>query len=354
MSKAKKVSQSKKIRVAINGFGRIGRNTLRAAWGRPEMMKKVEFVAVNDLATPEILAHLLKYDSVFCEFEQNIKSDKNSLYVDGHKILVTSEKDPANLPWKDLGIDVVLECTGRFTKAESALLHIRPAGAKRVVISAPAKGGVPTYLCGVNVDKKVGTHEVINNASCTTNCVGPVTAVIESVFGIKKAALTTIHSVTAEQNIVDGPPPALHPDMRRARSALVNMVPTSTGAAVATTEVLPSLKNKFDGLAIRVPTLDVSLSDFTFLLKKKTTVDEVNKVFRAAVKDPKYKGVLAVSDKPLVSSDFVGNPYSAIVDLEFTKVIDGDLLKVLAWYDNEWGYSNRLIEMAIAVCEGLK
>lgn len=340
---------SQKTRIAINGFGRIGRNTLKAAWDRKDIMSKVEFVAINDLTTPSILAHLLKHDSVFRDWKHEVKAGKDFIMIDGKKIAITAEREPAKLPWKAMSIDVVLECTGRFTKAEEALQHVKPAGARRVIISAPAKGKVPTYLLGVNVNKKTGTHKVINNASCTTNCVGPVTALIASKFGIKKAALTTIHSVTAEQNIVDGPPPPLHPDLRRARSALVNMVPTSTGAAKSTTEVITKLKGKFDGMAVRVPTLDVSLSDFTFLLKKKTDAAAVNKVFKEATKQALYRGILGVTEEPLVSSDLIGSPYSAVVDLSFTKVIDGDLLKVLAWYDNEWGYSQRLIEMAVEV-----
>jgi len=341
---------NRKIRVAINGFGRIGRNTFKAALERPDLMKRLEFVAVNDLMDAPTLAHMLTYDTVFRKTSHAISASGTDLVVDGMKIKVTAEKDPALLPWKDLKIDVVLECTGRFTKKETAELHVTKAGAKRVIVSAPVKGGVETFLIGVNADgKSEGKAAVINNASCTTNCVGPVTAVVEEAFGIKKAALTTIHSVTAEQNLVDGPPPAMHKDLRRARSALHNMVPTSTGAAVATTEAIPTLKGLFDGMAIRVPTIDVSLSDFTFLLKKKATAEEVNAAFKKAVKTPKLKGVLGVSEIPLVSSDYIGSTYSAVVDLEFTKVIAGDLLKVLAWYDNEWGYSNRLVEMAVRV-----
>ncbi|TAL18968.1 type I glyceraldehyde-3-phosphate dehydrogenase [Patescibacteria group bacterium] len=345
----------KKIRVAINGFGRIGRTTFKAALERPDLMKKLEFVAVNDLMDAPTLAHMLKYDTVFRTTAHEISAAGNTLVVDGMRIAVTAEKDPALLPWKKMGVDVVLECTGRFTKKELAELHVTKAGAKRVIVSAPAKGGVPTFLIGVNADgKKEGKEAVINNASCTTNCVGPVTAVIESVFGVKKAAMTTIHAVTAEQNLVDGPPPALHRDLRRARSALMNLVPTTTGAAVATTEAIPELRGLFDGFAIRAPIIDVSLSDFTFLLKKKTTVKEVNDIFRKAANSPRLKGVLGVSEAPLVSTDYIGSTYSAVVDLEFTKVIDGDLLKVLAWYDNEWGYSMRLVEMAVRVGETLR
>ncbi|MBP9748755.1 type I glyceraldehyde-3-phosphate dehydrogenase [Patescibacteria group bacterium] len=344
------MAAAKKIRIAINGFGRIGRNTLRAAFDRPDILKRVEFVAVNDLMDAATLAHMLSYDTVFRKAAHTIVAEGDTLVVDGMRIKVTAEKDPAALPWGKMGVDVVLECTGRFTKKELAELHVTKAGAKRVIVSAPVKGDVPTFLVGVNADGKKETKpSVINNASCTTNCVGPVTAVIEEAFGIKKAAVTTIHSVTAEQNLVDGPPPAMHKDLRRARSALTNMVPTSTGAAVATTEAIPTLRGLFDGMAIRVPTLDVSLSDFTYLLKKRVTAEEVNAVLRAAAKKPQYKGVLGVSDIPLVSSDYIGSTYSAVVDLEFTKVIDGDLLKILAWYDNEWGYSNRLMEMAVRV-----
>ncbi len=338
-----------KIRVAINGFGRIGRNTFKAGWERDDIMNKVEFAAVNDLASPEVLAHLLKYDSVFRIWNHEVKAGQGCLWVDGQKIPVFACREPAKLPWKKLGIDVVLECTGRFTSDEAARPHLEPAGAKRVIISAPAKGRVPTYLQGVNVDGKISDHPMISNASCTTNCVGPVTAVIQARFGIIKAAMTTVHSVTAEQNLVDGPPPPLHPDLRRARSALTNIVPTTTGATQATTEVITNLKGRFEGLAIRVPTLDVSLADFTFLLKKKTTAQMVNRAFKEAARHPLFRGVLATSEAPLVSSDLIGNTYSAVVDLFFTKVIDGDLLKVLAWYDNEWGYSHRLIEMAVSV-----
>ncbi len=344
-----------KIRIAINGFGRIGRNTLKAAFDRKDLMAHLEFVAVNDLTSPAALAQLLKYDSVFREWKgHEVSSDEKHVIVDGKKILVTAEKDPGVLPWKSLKIDVVLECSGRFTKLEDAQVHVTRAGAKRVIISAPAKGGVPTFLHGVNVGKKTGEATVINNASCTTNCVGPVTAVVKAKFGILKAGLTTVHSVTAEQNLVDGPPPPMHPDFRRMRSAMNNMVPTTTGAAIATTEAIPELAGKFDGIAIRVPTLDVSLSDFTFLVRRKTTVEEINAAFIAAAKMPLYRGILGVSDAPLVSSDFIGSTYSAVVDLPFTKVIDGDLVKILAWYDNECGYSNRLAEMAVVVGRNLK
>lgn len=328
------------LRIAINGFGRIGRTVFKAGFGR----KNVAFVAINDLTEPKILAHLLKYDSVFHEWPRRVSFDKNHLIIDNKKIPVTAETEPAKLPWKRYGVDVVLECTGRFTSKEAAAAHLA-AGAKKVVISAPAKGA-PTYLMGVNHEKYKRTERIINNASCTTNSIAPVAAIMEEAFGVKKAMMTTIHSVTAEQNLVDGLPPKAHPDLRRARAALINIIPTSTGAAKATAEVVPTLKDKFDGLSIRVPTIDVSLSDFTFVLKRKTTVEKVNNVFKKAAKSPRWKGILDVSEIPLVSSDFVGQSCSSVVDLEMTRVIGGDLVKVLAWYDNEWGYSLRLMDLA--------
>ena len=328
------------LKVSINGFGRIGRTVFKAGFDR----KNIEFVAINDLTEPAILAHLLKYDSVFRTWSHNVSFDKNHLIIDGKKIPVVAETDPAKLPWKQYSVDVVLECTGRFTNKEAAEAHLT-AGAKRVVISAPAKE-VPTYLMGVNHQKYKKSEKIVNNASCTTNSIAPVAAIVDETFGIKKAMMTTVHSVTAEQNIVDGLPPKLKPDLRRARSALINIVPTTTGAAKATYEVVPNLKGKFDGLAIRVPSIDVSLSDFTFLLKKKTTVEEINAVFKKASKSPRWKGILGVSEVPLVSTDFIGHSCSSVVDLEMTRVVDGDLVKVLAWYDNEWGYSERLMDLA--------
>ncbi|MBI4598862.1 type I glyceraldehyde-3-phosphate dehydrogenase [Candidatus Uhrbacteria bacterium] len=327
------------LRVAINGFGRIGRTVFKAGWGRAN----VEFVAVNDMTEPKILAHLLKYDSVFRTWRPEIGFDARHVIVDGKKIPVVAEMDPAKLPWKEHKVDVVIESTGRFTNAADAGKHLE-AGAKRVVISAPAKD-VPTYLMGVNHKTCKKTDRIVNNASCTTNSIGPVAQIMQEAFGVKKAMMTTIHSVTAEQNIVDGLPPKLHPDMRRARAALTNMVPTSTGAAKATTEAIPAFKGKFDGIAVRVPTLDVSLSDFTFVLSRKTTVEEINAAFRKAAKSARWKGILGVSDVPLVSSDFIQCSLSSVVDLEMTRVVDGDLVKVLAWYDNEWGYSVRLMDM---------
>lgn len=331
------------IRVAINGFGRIGRTTFRVLAGRHD----VQCVAMNDLAEPKTLAHLLKYDSVFRRFAEEVKADAKHLIIGGKKIPVFAEKDPAMLPWKELNVDVVIESTGLFTKQEDAARHL-DAGAKRVIISSPSEDA-PTFLMGVNHKTYKKNQSVINNASCTTNSVAPVAQIMDEVFGVKKAMLTTMHSVTAEQNLVDGLPPRLHPDLRRARSGLINMIPTSTGAAKAATKVIPSLKGKFDGIAVRVPSLDVSLTDFTFVTKKNVTVEEITKAFRVAAKTPRWKQVLGVTDEPLVSSDFIGTPYACVVDLEMIRVVDGDLVKVLAWYDNEWGYSTMLVEMAAFV-----
>jgi glyceraldehyde 3-phosphate dehydrogenase len=334
------------IRVAINGFGRIGRNTFKASFGR---LNELEFVAVNDLTDTKTLAHLLRHDTSYGLYEHEVGYDAEHVIVDGKKIRVYAEKDPAKLPWKKEKIDVVLECTGRFTDEEGASAHLK-AGAKRVIISAPAKGdSVPTYVLGVNGEEYDGKATVLNNASCTTNCITPVAALIQEKFGVKKAMMTTVHGYTADQNLQDGP----HKDLRRARAAAANIVPTTTGAALATTEVITELKGLFDGLAIRVPVSVVSLADFTFLLEKNTTKEEVNEMFRAAAKTSRFRGILAVTDEELVSSDFMKNSHSAIVDLAMTRVVDGDLLRVVAWYDNEWGYSSRLGEMAVVVGEAL-
>ncbi|MEY4723160.1 MAG: type glyceraldehyde-3-phosphate dehydrogenase [Candidatus Parcubacteria bacterium] len=338
------------IRVAINGFGRIGRNTFKASFGR---LPDIDFVAVNDLTDTKTLAHLLKYDTMYGKFDHEISYDAENIIVDGKKIRVYAEKDPTKLPWGAERIDVVLESTGRFTDAAGAGQHIT-AGAKRVIISAPAKGGVPTHVLGVNPEG-AGEPVIINNASCTTNCIAPVAAVLHEQFGIAKALMTTTHSYTAEQNLVDGPPPGgKSNDLRRARAAAANIIPTSTGAAIAVTETIPELKGLFDGMALRVPTTVVSLADFTFLLKRKTTAEEINAAFKEAAALPRWQGVLAVTEEPLVSSDFIGNTYSSIVDLSLTKVVDGDLVKVIAWYDNEWGYSCRLGEMALLVGRSLQ
>ncbi len=363
---------SKKIRVAINGFGRIGRASFRILMERDD----VEVVAINGLSDVKVYAHLLKYDSAYGVYERDVKAeeagaitahagemsqeqtlagdhgDPDYLIIDDmHRVRSLAIKDPAELPWKDLQIDVVLECTGVFVKDGAAYAHIK-AGARRVVISAPAKGegDVMTFLRGVNDDQYDG-QEVISNASCTTNCVSPVARVMQEQFGIIKASLTTIHAVTANQSLVDSTPPKRHADLRRGRAAMINIVPTTTGAAQATAQVMPELDNKFDGIAVRVPVITGSLSDFTFLVGKQVTVDEVNAAFDAAKNEAQFKGVLDAVHEPLVSTDIIKSPYSAIVDLSMTKVIDGDMVKVIAWYDNEWGYSNRLVEMAVQAAD---
>ncbi|PIR66279.1 MAG: type I glyceraldehyde-3-phosphate dehydrogenase [Parcubacteria group bacterium CG10_big_fil_rev_8_21_14_0_10_36_14] len=328
------------IRVVINGFGRIGRNTFKAGFGRADL-KNIEWVAVNDLTEPANLAYLLKHDTVYHDYDKKVGYGDKYLTVNGKKILVFAEKDPAKLPWKKLRIDVVLECTGIFRDKESAGAHIK-AGAKKVIISAPSKGeGVGTYILGVNSDKYDGKEKVIDNGSCTTNCIAPAMAVLHAAFGVEKALMTTVHGYTADQRLVDAP----HKDYRRGRTAGQNMIPTTTGAAIATTKTIPDLVGKFDGISIRVPLPAGSISDFTCLLKKDVTIEQVNNAFKRAAKNPIYKGILTVTDEPIVSSDILGNPHSSIIDLAFTKVIGGNMVKVLAWYDNEWGYSNRLIEM---------
>lgn len=327
------------IKIAINGFGRIGRNAFKIAFESED----VEVVAINDLTDNKTLAHLLKFDTAYGRYGRDIDFDNDNLIIGGKKIKSFSEKYPANLPWKELEVDVVLECTGVFLTEEKAQAHIT-AGAKKVVMSAPAKDKTPTFVLGVNAEDYKG-QKIINNASCTTNCITPVVDIINKNFKIKKAMMTTIHSYTADQNLQDSP----HKDLRRARAAGANIVPTSTGAAKATTEAIPSLKDKFDGLAVRVPTIVVSLSDITFLVEKKTTVEEVNEALKKASETPALKGILGATQDELVSSDFIGNPFSSIVDFKLTQVVDGDLVKVIAWYDNEWGYSNRLVEQAITI-----
>jgi glyceraldehyde 3-phosphate dehydrogenase len=326
------------MKIAINGFGRIGRTAARIIFSAHS---DVELVAINDLTDTKTLAHLLQHDTQYRKFAKKVTFDDDHLIVDGHNIKTLAEKEPAKLPWGDLGIDVVLECTGRFTDAEGAKGHLT-AGARRVIISAPPKDDVPTFVLGVN-EQNLTDQTIMSNASCTTNCIVPVAAVIEQHFGIDKAMMTTIHSYTADQNLQDGP----HKDLRRARAAAENIVPTTTGAAISAGEVIPAIKGKFDGLSIRVPTPVVSLSDFTILIKKPTTVEEVNEAFRQAANEPRFRGILEVTDEELVSSDFIGSPISATVDLSLTQVVDGNMVKVIAWYDNEFGYSNRLVELAI-------
>lgn len=355
-------------RFAINGFGRTGRSSFKIAHE-----KGVDIVAINDLTNPRVLAHLLKYDTVYGVYNKEIwleedgkkvklednrgekdffdKTGKeNYLVVEGKKTLVISEKDPSKLPWKKLKVDVVLECTGRFTKDDSALEHIK-AGAKKVVVSAPTKGGtIQTFMKGVNDSQYLGQN-AISNASCTTNCISPVLAILDKNFKIVKAGMSTIHAITANQNVVDSAPTGEKVDLRRARASGYNIVPTTTGAADATVEALPNLKGKFDGVSLRVPIMTGSISDITALVEKNVTVDNVNKALEEASKQPGYKDVVQVTYEPIVSSDIIGNTYSTIVDLTMTKVIDGNMIKVFAWYDNEWGYSCRLVEMALMMAE---
>lgn len=335
-----------KIKIGINGFGRIGRQAFKIALEK----KELEVVGINDLSPTSVLAHLLKYDSNYGRFPHEITSDEKNIIVDGKSYPVSAEKDPSLLPWGKLGVDVVIESTGRFTDSEKAGAHIK-AGAKKVIISAPAKdeGVTPTIVLGVNQNSYTN-QPIISNASCTTNCIAPVLDVLQKKFGVEKAFMSTIHSYTAEQNLVDGPPPGgKSTDLRRARAAAVNIIPTTTGAAISATQVIPQLKGKFDGVSFRVPTPVGSLSDFTILLKKNVTKEEVNQAFIDASKDKHYKGYLEVSNEPLVLTDIVGNPASSIVDLSLTQVVDGNFIKVIAWYDNEFGYSNRLVEEAILV-----
>lgn len=338
-----------KVRVAINGFGRIGRNAFKILHARND----VEVVAVNDLTDNETLAHLLKYDSNYPSHEwyENIEVDDDGITVDSKKVLVFAEKDPAKLPWGAHDIDVVIESTGFFVDPALAKAHVEGGGAKKVVISAPAKGeGSTTIVLGVNDDDVTATGDVVNNGSCTTNCVSPVAAVIQSAFGIEKAMMTTVHSYTADQNLQDGP----HKDLRRARAASKNIVPTSSGAGIAVSEVIPELKNQFDALSLRVPTSVVSVCDFSIVTKREVTIEEVNQVFKKAADEPYYQGILAVTEEELVSSDFIGNSHSAIVDLKLTNVVGGNLIKVVAWYDNEWGYSNRLVELTVDLGKNVK
>lgn len=334
---------SKKI--AINGFGRIGRNAFKLAFERDD----IEVVAINDLTDTKTLAHLLKHDSTYGTYHHDVSYDDNSIFVAGKQIRILAEKDPALLPWGEFGVDVVIEATGLFVQPEKARAHIN-AGAKKVVISAPAKGeGAKFIVLGVNEHELTREDDIISNASCTTNCIAPVMAILEREFGIEKSLMTTVHSYTASQRILDAPAK----DLREARSAAENIVPTTTGAAIATAKVIPSLVGKFDGLSVRVPTAVVSLSDITAVLKRNTTKEEINEVFKRAAADPFYQGILTVTEEPLVSTDFKGNSHSSIVDLELTNVVGGNLVKIVAWYDNEWGYSNRLVEIVADVAANI-
>ena len=327
------------VRIGINGFGRIGRQVLRAAKERG--LSEFNFVAVNDLTDTKTLAHLFRHDSVHGHYAGTVLHSADSITVDGDEIRIFAEKDPAKLPWKALGVDIVLESTGKFTKAEDAEKH-RTGGARKVVISAPAKGDAFTIVLGVNSDKyDPKTHHIISNASCTTNCLAPMVKVIRDTFGFVHASMVTIHSYTNDQTILDLP----HKDLRRARAAALSIIPSTTGAAKATALVIPEVKGKIDGIAIRVPTPDVSLTELTVVVEKGTTIADVNAAFKAASEAGPLKGILAYTEEELVSCDFIGNPYSCILDAMNTNVINGTLVKVSGWYDNEWGYANRCVDL---------
>jgi glyceraldehyde 3-phosphate dehydrogenase len=324
------------LRVGINGFGRIGRNIMRAALSRHD----IEFAAVNDLTDAATLAHLLKYDSVLGNLSATVEAEGDSIRVNGRPFRVLSVKDPAQLPWKDLGVDVVFESTGRFTKRDDAARHLA-AGARKVVITAPATAPDVTVVLGVNdADYRAADHHVISNASCTTNCLAPVAKIIDDHFGLRHGWMTTVHAYTNDQNLLDLP----HKDLRRARAAAMSIIPTTTGAAKAVGEVLPRLKGKLDGIAMRVPTPNVSVVDLNVLVERDVTAEEVNAALRAAAEGP-MRGILEFCTAPLVSIDFRGNPHSSIVDAAYTKVMGGNFVKVMAWYDNEWGYSNRCVDL---------
>ena len=324
-------------KVGINGFGRIGRNFLRASHKDPD----IEILAVNDITDPKTLAHLLKYDSVLGIFEADVQAAEDAIIVDGKKIKVLAERDPGNLPWKDLGVSIVIESTGLFRKRQDAAKHIEQGGAEKVIISAPATEPDATLVLGVNEDTyDHSTHHIISNASCTTNCLAPVVKVLHDEFGIEKGFMTTIHAYTGDQRLLDAP----HKDLRRARAAAVSQIPTTTGAAKAVGLVIPELQGKIDGIAIRVPTANVSLVDLVALMKKKATAEEANAAFKKASQG-NLKGILQFSEEPLVSVDFMANPHSAIVDRDYTRIIDDNPIKVLAWYDNEWGYSCRMRDL---------
>ena len=327
------------VRLAINGFGRIGRCAFKIAFERQD----AEIVAINTLGSPMELAHLLKYDSAYGVYDHDIDYDDKHIIIDGQPILFLQEADPSRLPWDRLKVDTVMECTGKFRSPADARTHIK-AGARKVVISAPAKGqGAKTVVLGVNEEVVTADDDIISCASCTTNCIAPVMKVLEDNFGIEKAMMTTVHSYTASQKLQDD----AAKDLREARAAAVNIVPTSTGASKATALTIPSLEDKFNGLSVRVPSLVVSLADITAVLKRKTTIAELNRIFEKAAEEPYYEGILAVTHEQLVSTDFRGNSNSAIVDLPLTDVVSGDMIKIVAWYDNEWGYSNRLVELSV-------
>ncbi len=327
------------VRLAINGFGRIGRCAFKIAFER----RDAEIVAINSLGEPSTFAHLLKYDSAYGVYDHEVSYDDRHIIVDGVKILFLNEPEPMRLPWDKLKIDAVMECTGRFTNPADARAHIK-AGARKVIISAPAKGpGAKTVVLGVNEEVVTADDEILSCASCTTNCIAPVMKVLEDNFGIEKAMMTTVHSYTASQKLVDD----VAKDVREARAAAVNIVPTTTGASKAAALTIPSLEDRFNGLSVRVPSLVVSLADITAVVKREVTKEEINEVLEKASREPYYEGILDVTHDQLVSSDFRGNSHSSIVDLPLTDVVGGNLIKVIVWYDNEWGYSNRLVELSV-------
>jgi glyceraldehyde 3-phosphate dehydrogenase len=328
-----------RIRVGVNGFGRIGRQVVRAA--KLQGVADIDFVAVNDLTDTKTLAHLFKYDSVHRTYEGDVTSKEGAIFIDGDEMKVLAEKEPGKLPWKELGVDIVLESTGRFTEAAKAQAHL-DAGAKKVIISAPAKNEHITVVMGVNLDKyDAAKHHIISNASCTTNCLVPMVKVVKDNFGFQRGSMLTVHSYTNDQNVLDLP----HKDLRRARAAALSIIPTTTGAAKATSLVMPELKGKIDGLSVRVPTPDVSFTDLSVVVDKAVTAEEVNDAFRKASESGPLKGILAYSDEELVSSDYIGDPHSCIIDGKSTNVVDGTLVKVFGWYDNEWGYSSRCVDL---------
>lgn len=332
-----------RTKIAINGFGRIGRAAFKIAWER----KDLEIIAINDLTDTRTLAYLLKNDSNYGTYQHEVGHDDTGIIIDGTHVKVLAERDPAALPWADLEVDIVIESTGFFTDKDGASKHIT-AGAKRVVISGPSKSdGVDTLVLGANDDAIEGSTEVVSNASCTTNSLGAVMAVLDATFGVEKSLLTTVHSYTASQALQDAP----KKDLREGRNAAENIVPTSTGAAIAVTKALPGLAGKFDGISMRVPTPVVSISDVTALLSRDVTVEELNDAFKKAAAEPFYQGILGVSEEPLVSRDFIGNSHSGTVDLELTRVVGGNLVKICVWYDNEWGYSNRLVELVADIAK---
>lgn len=325
------------VRIAINGFGRIGRSAFKIALDRRDL----EVVAINDLSDAHTLAHLLKYDSTYGIYQRRVETTKNTIIIDGQSIKLFAEPDPSKLPWKELEVDLVIESTGFFTDPVKAKAHLK-AGASKVLISAPARGEAKTIVLGVNEELLSSDDKILSNASCTTNCIAPIMKLLEDNYGVDKAMMTTVHSYTASQRLLDAPAK----DLRDARSAAENIIPTTTGASKATTLIIPTLTNRFNGLSVRVPTPTVSLADITALLRKNVTKEDLNYLFTQASKEPYYQGILDVTDQPLVSSDFRGNAYSATIDLSLTDVVGGNLVKVVAWYDNEWGYANRLVELA--------